>query len=140
MTLRRILHSFERGILAPLAPALWTPLTSSFCDKCASHYPRSTCFYEQEAGHRAAGPRCEVCDHAVRREEIVEEDKTTVKVLVQCHGQDELHIHDLGSVTWSENATDPDDRYELLRQVRLQARYFVPTEQGEKTVVGGAGT
>ena len=141
MSLRRIVHGFSSGLMGPLAPLIWTPQGDggkgrSFCMTCAASgaYERSTCWYDQEEGHAAAGPRCETCDHVVRIERIVEEGKTFVKVLVQCHGKDELHVHDLGSETWDENANEPEDKYDLLRQHRLTARYFVPSEQGELTV------
>ena len=140
MALRRILHTFDAGLLAPLAPLVWVPGGNngqgrSFCERCASSgaYPRHTCYYDQEEGQAVAGPRCETCDHVLRVEEIVEEGKTYCKVLVRCHGKDELHVHDLGSREWHENEADPEDRYELLRQVRMSARYFVPTDQGELT-------
>lgn len=136
MSLRRIVHAFERSLYMPVQPLLWTPKqdgdrSRTFCDKCAVHYPRPTCFYDQEAGESATGPRCEECDHVVRYEEIVEEGKTYCKVLVRCHGAEELHVHDLGSVEWKENAYDPEDRYEQLREQRMTARYFVPTEHAE---------
>lgn len=137
--LRRIKHSFVKGILNPPRPEIWTAQTDGFCDRCADcgKYPRSTCFYDQVRGHRAAGPPCRTCGHVLRIETIVEEHKTSVCVLVECHGQQELHEFDLGSETWNENSLEPEDRYELLRHCRMQAEYFVPSEQGEKTVIGG---
>lgn len=141
--LRKIRHSYDEGLLAKPQPLIWTPRQDAdsdrtFCGKCAVHYPRPTCFYDQYRGEAATGPRCDECDHVVRCEAIVEEGKTWMRVLVRCHGAEELHHHELGTEYWRDNADEPGDHYEEFRRIRLSVRYFVPSEQGELTTVGGA--
>lgn len=139
---RRHRWSLEALMLRPPAPILWVPDTEGGCDRCRDAYPldQQRHVHEQTVGQRQAGPRCFTCGHVIKREELVEyhDRKNEVALLLSCHGDEELHVLDLGSVEWHHNATNPGDTLEMVRSMRMALPAFVPSEQGEKTVVAGA--
>jgi hypothetical protein len=70
-----------------------------------------------------AAPVCCICQHPVEREEIVEQSLRSTKVLVRCHGSEELR-------TFEHEAFDNDSemRADAL-QIRMSRwRWFDPTD------------
>jgi hypothetical protein len=68
------------------------------------------------------GPRCQLCQQPVDREEVVEGvpgQHTWCEVLVRCHGAEEVKRFDFDSVEWDERD---------LMQAMSRARWFVPSE------------
>lgn len=144
MSLRRIIHSHDEGIFAAVTPLVWMPKhgrqEGTLCPLCAAAYGKDAAWFTEYTGTEEAGPRCETCDHVVKSDGLVEDSRTHVKILCKCHGDEELHVVDLGSETWRESAAAPGDEFELVRRFMMTHRHFVPTRQGEKPVVGGGGT
>lgn len=83
--------------------------------------------------HYATYPQCKTCLCDIPHVELVEglPGKTTyARVLVRCHGSEELSQFDFGSVEW-----DPSEE---LRKAIRQTVWFDPMKQGETT--GGLGS
>lgn len=77
--------------------------------------------------HQKAGPECILCSHkegrkvVVRSEELVEhlpgDGKTYARVLVKCHGQEELVTFEMGTRDWD---------FEHLSRLMGRHRWFDP--------------
>lgn len=136
--LRRHRWTHDELILRPKLPLLWLP-ASETCDKCLSAYPLDEQRHvrEQLMGQFQAGPRCYTCGHCIKREELVEyhDKKNEVALLIQCHGDEELHILDLGTVEWQANEANPDDTLYYVRSMRMAVPAFMPNSQGERGLV-----
>lgn len=74
-----------------------------------------------------AGPTCLTCGRIVQKEEMVETHKTGCKVLVTCHGQEELRTFDFGTEAW--NHID-------LKKAMQRMRWFDPTKPNEDAYGG----
>lgn len=78
----------------------------------------------------AMGIQCAICQRPVDYEEIVEArpgQTTAVKVLVRCHGAEDLQVLDMGSVHWT-----PED----FRTMKNRLVVFRP-DQGERPFSAG---
>jgi hypothetical protein len=142
-SVRRHRHKYDNTIMLPNQPRIWIPnadqgdkaYNGQFCNLCAQHYPRMECFFPQADGQRAAGIQCPVCDHVVKRLRMFEHsDKLTIDVVLNCHGDEETHVLDMGSVEHSDNASQPSDTGEHFRRLMHRLKVFQRNEQGEKTV------
>lgn len=109
MTLRRVKHSLWELISAPIQPTL-----------------------HMVEGIQEHGPLCLTCGRVVPRESIVDDRRTSVDMLFECHGEQELRTYDFESETWPENSFDPDDRYQQLRRYRMGDRLFDPMRHAGK--------
>jgi hypothetical protein len=72
------------------------------------------------------GTQCATCHRAVDYEAFIEGEPNRtpyVKVLVRCHGQEELRRIDMGTIYW--------DAERAISMMRRQT-WFEPNEQGER--------
>lgn len=69
------------------------------------------------------GNTCLTCGRLVQKEEMVETYKTGCKVLVTCHGQEELRTFDFDTEGW--NHID-------LKRAMSRSRWFDPTKPREE--------
>ena len=73
------------------------------------------------------GATCLTCGRVVQKEEMVETHKYGCKVLVTCHGQEELRSFDFGTEYWG----DQD-----LKRAMQRMRWFDPTKPNEDAYSG----
>lgn len=69
-----------------------------------------------------AGPTCLTCGRIVQEEQMVETHKTGCRVLVRCHGDEELRTFDFGTEQWDHTH---------LRRAMQRMRWFDPTKPKE---------
>lgn len=74
-------------------------------------------FVQAPSVYQPAGPVCMTCGKVVPYEAIVDVGKTWARVLVRCHGAEELAEFDFGTEHWG---------YDELRAFRMRKSWFDP--------------